>query len=87
MAYTSADLETAERHVAQGKQHIAEQEELIGRLRLNRLPTQEAEALLSTYRQVLNLHKQHRDLIQAQRAAQRVSTGLRSNVLARVSCS
>ena len=64
MAYTPADLETAERHIAQAEQDIAEQERLVSRLRLKGLPTEAADELLSTYRSLLEMHRDHRDAIE-----------------------
>ncbi|HVU29188.1 MAG TPA: hypothetical protein VHE36_02200 [Sphingomicrobium sp.] len=63
MAYSKADLELVERHVAQGEQHIIRQEELISRLRSRGLPTEEAEKLLKGFQESLHEHRAHRDRI------------------------
>jgi hypothetical protein len=68
MAYTPADLQMAELHVAEGQRHVLQQEELVSRLRLRGLPTEEAENLLSSFWSILQIHRQCRDLIEAQLA-------------------
>lgn len=61
--YTRADLETAERHVAQGEQHVARQEELLTVMRTRAQPTESAEALLTLFNSTLVEHRAHRDAI------------------------
>lgn len=63
MAYTMADLELVERHIAQGERHIVAQEELISRLRSRGLPTDKAESLLKQFHETLRDHYSHRDVM------------------------
>jgi negative regulator of genetic competence, sporulation and motility len=60
MAYSSADLEMVDRHIAQGERHVTQQEELVARLRSHGLPTDEAENLLEEFRALLLQHREHR---------------------------
>lgn len=61
--YTRADLETADRHIAQGEQHIVRQEELLTVLRARAQPTESAEALLAIFNSTLVEHRTHRAAI------------------------
>lgn len=61
--YTPEDLRMADRHVALGEQHVVQQEELVSRLRLDGLPTGDAEQILATFQSLLEDHRRHRDLI------------------------
>ncbi|HWK66475.1 MAG TPA: hypothetical protein VNS34_16200 [Rhizobiaceae bacterium] len=63
MTYAQADLEMAERHVAQGRRLVLEQEERIERLRAGGHPIVEAEDFLSLLRSALDQHQHHRDAI------------------------
>jgi len=63
MAYTMADIEMVDRHIAQGERHIVQQEHLISRLRERGLPTAEAEDLLQRFRESLHEHRAHRELM------------------------
>jgi hypothetical protein len=63
MAYTAADLEMVQHHVAQGELHIVRQEELISRLRSHGLPTAAAEDLLEEFRATLRQHRDHLAII------------------------
>lgn len=63
MAYTAADIEMANDHIAQGERHVAQQLELIARLRSRNLPTGEAEEFLEEFRATLVEHRSHRDLM------------------------
>lgn len=63
MAYTAADLEMANHHVAQGEKHVQMQEALIERLRNHGLPTVMAEELLTEFQATLVQHRAHRDLM------------------------
>jgi len=63
MAYTKADLEMAERHIAQGKRHIREQVDRIELLRSGGHATEKAEDLLRLFLDTLAQHERHRDLI------------------------
>ena len=61
--YTRADLEMADRHIAQGERHIVQQEQLVTSLRLKQLPTAAAEAQLVTLNATLVQHRAHRAAI------------------------
>ena len=63
--YTPKDLLTAERHIAEGEQHIVRQEELVTRLRVAGRETATAEALLAEFQRLLKLHRDDRDNIAA----------------------
>ncbi|HWJ39182.1 MAG TPA: hypothetical protein VNR86_10535 [Sphingomicrobium sp.] len=63
---TPEDLRMAKRHVSLGEQHVVQQEELITRLRLEGLPTGDAEQLLATFQSTLKEHRRHRDIIAAE---------------------
>ena len=63
MAYTMADLELVDGHIAQGERHIIRQEQLISRLRERSLPTEEAEKLLNQFQDSLREHRAHRDIM------------------------
>ena len=63
--YTTADLAMADRHLAEGEQHIARQELLVTSLRLKGHPTEEAEALLRLFNQAQVEHRLHRQAIAA----------------------
>ena len=63
--YTHADLEMADRHIALGEQHIAGQEVLLTRLRMQASPTEEAEDLLSIFNATQVEHRTHRAAIVA----------------------
>lgn len=63
MAYTAADLQMVDDHIAQGEKHVIHQEELISRLRARGLPTDRAEDLLEEFRQTLHQHREHRTLM------------------------
>jgi hypothetical protein len=64
-SYTPATLRMADRHIAQGKRLIVEQEQLPTSLRLNGLPVTEAERLLALFNETQVEHCQHRDAIAA----------------------
>ena len=55
----------AERHIAEGEQHIVRQEELLTRLRAKGLPTADAEKLLTIFNEAQVEHRKHRDAIAA----------------------
>jgi len=52
-------LERAQRHVAIGESLIADQEEIIERLRADGHPTRDAERLLGTLQETLRLMNEH----------------------------
>jgi hypothetical protein len=63
VAYTRADLELIDAHIAQGERHVIQQEELVSRLRSRGLPTADAEQLLADFRAFLHQHWEHRALV------------------------
>lgn len=63
MAYTAADLQMVDDHIAQGERHIVQQMELIARLRSRGLPTNLAEDLLEEFRATLSQHREHRAIM------------------------
>lgn len=65
MTYSWAQLDMANRHVAEGERHVVMQEKLISMLRLKGQPTDAAVALLFEFNETLLLHRRHRDEIEA----------------------
>lgn len=63
MAYSAADLQMVEDHIAQGERHVTRQEELIAWLRSKGHPTDMAEQLLEAFRATLIQHREHRDVM------------------------
>lgn len=61
MAFTAADLQMVDDHIAQGERHVSEQEELVEWLRSRGHPTEVAEELLAEFRATLVQHRAHRD--------------------------
>jgi len=61
--YTQADVDMADRHIAEGERHIAQQEELLTRLRMQAHPTEEAENLLDLFNSTMVEHRAHRAAI------------------------
>ena len=61
--YTQADVDMADRHIAEGERHIVQQEELVTRLRMQALPTEEAENLLDLFNSTMVEHHAHRAAI------------------------
>ena len=76
--YTRADLDMADRHIAQGERHIVQQEQLVTSLRLKQLPTAAAEAQLVTLNATLVQHRAHRAAIAEALDAALNPTGRRS---------
>jgi hypothetical protein len=66
MSYTPHDLLTAERHIAEGEQHIVRQEEIVTKLQLQGADTTVAEQLLAEFHEALNMHREDRDRIAAE---------------------
>jgi hypothetical protein len=64
-----AELVQAIRHCKEGAARIARQEALLEELRRDHHPTEQAEALLVTFKTTLACMKAHRDLIVAEIAA------------------
>ena len=58
MSTHETELEMVRRHVREGLKHLADQRAVIIRLKMLNLPTEVAEALLSTFE---NLQRQHED--------------------------
>jgi hypothetical protein len=63
MAYSAADLQMVDDHIAQGERHIQLQHALIERLKSHGLPTEQAEELLTEFEATLLQHREHRDLM------------------------
>lgn len=61
--YTQSDVDMADRHIAEGERHIAQQEVLLTRLCGLALPTEEAEELLETLNATMIEHRAHRAAI------------------------
>lgn len=61
--YTQADVEMADRHIAEGEVHIANQKALLARLRLQSLPTEDAENMLDLLNSIMVEHYAHRTAI------------------------
>ena len=66
MAFTQADLDMAELHIAQGERHVARQEEILTELRLAGGDTTLAESLLGEFHASLRMHREDRDRIAAE---------------------
>lgn len=62
-ASQETELQMAERHIASAEKHVVQQEELVSRLKLDGLPTDAAEELLSIFRSTLDCHRQHHNRI------------------------
>ena len=63
MSPASADeteLEMVRRHIREGAGQLASQRFLIARMRMNGIPTDEAEALLATFEDTHRQHEAHR---------------------------
>jgi hypothetical protein len=63
MAFTAADLQMVDDHIAMGERHVIQQEELVQRLRDHNLPTDQAELLLEEFRATLRSHRDHRAMM------------------------
>jgi len=61
--YTRADLDMADRHIAEGEAHILRQEKIVTRLHSNGAPTGEAENLLRLLNETQAEHRRHRRAI------------------------
>ncbi len=61
--YTRADVDMADRHIAEGKRHIDQQEKLLRTLQLQARPTEDAEQLLATFNSTMVGHREHRAAI------------------------
>jgi len=58
-----ADLDMANRHIAEAERHIVRQEEIITDLGAKSADTNLAEELLAEFRATLRMHREDRDLI------------------------
>ena len=63
MAYTQADLDMANRHIAETERHIVRQEEIITDLGAKGADKNLAEELLAEFQATLRMHRGDRDLI------------------------
>ena len=66
MAYTQADLDMANRHIAEAERHIVRQEEIITGLRTQGADSVLAEELLAEFQATLRTHRDDRDMIATQ---------------------
>ena len=75
--YTLADLEMADRHIAEGQGHVVRQEVLLTGLRTRGEPAASAEALLAVFNATVIEYRVHRAAIaQAlQEASESVAAG------------
>ena len=63
MAFTAADLQMVDDHIAQGERHVTRQEEIVAWLKSRGHPTEMAEQLLAEFQSALVQHRLHRDLM------------------------
>ena len=63
MAFTPAQLEMVDHHIAQGERHVARQLELVEWLKSRGHPTDLAEQLLADFQSTLNQRRAHRELM------------------------
>jgi hypothetical protein len=63
VAFSAADLQMVDDHIAQGERHVSRQLELIAWLRSRGHPTAQAEQLLDDFQSTLMQHRAHRDLM------------------------
>jgi hypothetical protein len=63
MAFSAADLQMVDDHIAQGEQHVIRQHELIAWLKERGHPTDIAEQLLAEFEATLHQHRAHRELM------------------------
>jgi hypothetical protein len=59
----------AERHVTEGKAHVAAQMQLVATMRSRGFPTELAQSILGTMQDTLSVMINHRDMIRARREA------------------
>jgi hypothetical protein len=77
MAFTAADLQMVDDHIAQGERHITRQEEIVAWLQSRGHPTEMAEDLLTEFEATLAQHREHRELM----LLEKKDDGLRSGGL------
>jgi hypothetical protein len=63
MAYTAADIQMVDDHIAQGERHVTRQEEIVAWLRSRGHPTSQAEELLAEFQLSLEQHRAHREVM------------------------
>lgn len=63
MAFSAADLQMVDDHIAQGERHVSRQKEIVAWLRSRGHPTAVAEELLGEFEATLVQHRAHRDLM------------------------
>lgn len=63
MAFSAADIEMVDHHIAQGERHVARQTELVEWLKSRGHPTALAEQLLEDFRSTLDQHREHRTMM------------------------
>ena len=63
MAFTAADLQMVDDHIAQGERHVTRQLEIIAWLKSRGHPTEMAEQLLTEFQSTLLQHRAHRDVM------------------------
>jgi hypothetical protein len=68
MRHTQAHVDQAQRHVLEGAEHIARQEQLIEKLKADGHSTKQAEELLATMRESQRLHEEELTRISAEYA-------------------
>ena len=67
MAFSAADLQMVDDHIAQGERHVTRQEEIVAWLRSRGHPTDMAEQLLCDFRSTLLQHRAHREVMMRDR--------------------
>ena len=63
MAFTSADIQMVDDHIAQGARHVTRQREIVAWLTARGHPTDVAEQLLVEFQSTLLQHLAHRELM------------------------
>ena len=63
VAYSAADLQMVDDHIALAERHVTRQQELVAYLRSRGHPTEVAEQLLAEFRSSLEQHRAHRDVM------------------------
>ena len=63
MAFSAADLQMVNDHIAQGERHVTRQLEIIAWLKSRSHPSEMAEQLLVEFQSTLLQHRAHRDVM------------------------
>lgn len=63
VAYSAADLQMVDDHIALAERHVTRQEEIVAWLRSRGHPTEIAEQLLAEFRSSLDQHRAHREVM------------------------